>query len=373
MTGEIIVEMMKNDFIIYSLDSPKYHLLKLDSQNTFSGSVLNLSGPVVKSLNVYSGKRFIGNFAVNSRREIFQRALPWVHGAETCGFDFELFTPSGEENLLLEMVFSDGSGEFFVEYDLSFACQMREKFMTMNARIDNLNFPSGDIVYLTQGHKDVKAYKDSIVPCVINMKLYLEHSGVDTGTIASILDFGCGSGRALVGWYADGDNRELFGCDINEELVAWARENLPGRIHLDRNSLVPPLSYPDQRFDLVYLVSVFTHLSLDVQRLWIHEVKRILRRGGYLLMTLQGALYVYAMFKADKEREFLTRGYIEYNAGAEGSSDFGAFHSETFVREMFSDFEIIGYFPNGKINGRRTLFQIAAMQDVYVLRRKRDD
>ena len=41
-------------------------------------------------------------------------------------------------------------------------------------------------------------------------------------------------------------------------------------------------------FDLIYAVSVFTHLDLDLGRRWLADLHRILKPGGLLLFSVHG-------------------------------------------------------------------------------------
>ena len=76
--------------------------------------------------------------------------------------------------------------------------------------------------------------------------------------MGSILDFGCGCGR-VVRWWRDLP-AEIHGSDFNPTLVRWCRENLPFGV-FEVNRPEPPLPYPDDSFDLVYALSVLTHLA----------------------------------------------------------------------------------------------------------------
>src|SRR5262249_14848680 len=53
-----------------------------------------------------------------------------------------------------------------------------------------------------------------------------------------------------------------------------------------------PLRYRDASFDLVYAFSVFTHLPESLQLAWMGELRRVLRPGGYLLISLHGEGHV---------------------------------------------------------------------------------
>jgi len=53
----------------------------------------------------------------------------------------------------------------------------------------------------------------------------------------------------------------------------------------DINALSPPLVYGEGSFGLIYTFSVFTHLSEALQVSWLAELSRVLKPGGYLLLT----------------------------------------------------------------------------------------
>lgn len=102
---------------------------------------------------------------------------------------------------------------------------------------------------------------------------------------ARVLDFGCGPGRVLDCVRDMHPGGELHGCDIDAEAIGWAAENLGERAAFRVNPLSPPLPYEDESFDLVYAVSVFTHLPEDLQRAWLFELRRVVKPGGLVLTT----------------------------------------------------------------------------------------
>jgi ubiquinone/menaquinone biosynthesis C-methylase UbiE len=99
------------------------------------------------------------------------------------------------------------------------------------------------------------------------------------------LDFGCGSGRLLRQFLDEARVAELHGSDISEEMVAWVRGNLcPPIAGVTVNGDRPPLDYPDEHFDLITAMSVFTHIA-DGWSEWLLEMHRILKPGGTLIAT----------------------------------------------------------------------------------------
>jgi SAM-dependent methyltransferase len=117
----------------------------------------------------------------------------------------------------------------------------------------------------------------------------VQRHGVNPVRLRSILEFGCGSARVLRHFRSIG-GVALAGTDANPAPIEWNRRFLPG-IAFANNALEPPLDYPDESFDLIYALSVFTHIPLPWQQPWLKELKRILRPDGLLLCTVVGSWY----------------------------------------------------------------------------------
>jgi SAM-dependent methyltransferase len=354
--------------LVYVLESPQLQFLKLNAVNHFRGFVLDLKDRAICGIEAYHDGESLGCFgATGSSRDIAEH-VPHMANAHNCRFDFDQYVDGDASRYRFEVIYVDGSKALAFEYHVAEVCLFQTWLRQMVRRLADLPSPPAELVYLTQGVRDTEAYQNSIIPGIYNAKRYLRNAGVNTDSVHSVLDFGCGTGRLLIGWYLDNPERHLFGCDINTRLLAWASDNLPDPIQWFENSLHPPLPCSSNAFDLVYLVSVFTHLSSELQDLWRKELERIVKPGGYVLMTLQGEVYV-RLFHPQRAEEFSKTGYIETAAFEQGSNAFGAYHSFEAVDCAFDGFEIIGYYPMGWINYPEVTFPIAAFQDVYVLRR----
>jgi SAM-dependent methyltransferase len=126
-----------------------------------------------------------------------------------------------------------------------------------------------------------------------------------------VLDWGVGHGRVArhIGRFSEAN---VFGVDIDPDNIAWANAHLPS-LSVSVGPLMPPTSYPDNQFSLVYGISVMTHLERSVQEAWLEEIKRILRPGGIALLTFAGNASL-AFSSKDLDRAFLDT-YLETGFG----------------------------------------------------------
>jgi SAM-dependent methyltransferase len=99
-----------------------------------------------------------------------------------------------------------------------------------------------------------------------------------------VLDFGCGAGRTLRHFLDEAECAEFYGCDIDAPSIAWLAAHLSPPFHVFENGESPGLPQSDGFFDLVYALSVFTHLS-DHWAGWLLELHRVLKPSGLLFAT----------------------------------------------------------------------------------------
>jgi SAM-dependent methyltransferase len=102
-----------------------------------------------------------------------------------------------------------------------------------------------------------------------------------------ILDFGSGAGRTLRHFAGEAETAEFWGSDIDDASIEWMRENLCPPLHAWRSAIYPPLGLEHGTFDLIYAVSVFTHLT-DNSIPWLLELHRLLKPDGILIATYMG-------------------------------------------------------------------------------------
>ncbi|MGH2963016.1 MAG: class I SAM-dependent methyltransferase [Solirubrobacterales bacterium] len=190
----------------------------------------------------------------------------------------------------------------------------------------------------------------------------LARHGVAVEELGVLLDFGVGCGRVARYW-VDLDT-DVHGCDYNPGLVEWCQENLP-HVTAVTNRLDPPLPYDDGRFDLVYSLSVFTHLTEALQRPWSAELRRVTRSGGHVLFTVIGPTFPHPDpgFLTPEIAERLERGeLIVLTPEHAGRNCCAALHPRSWVEDnMLDGFELVEYVERGA--------GMSGGQDIFLVRR----
>jgi SAM-dependent methyltransferase len=200
----------------------------------------------------------------------------------------------------------------------------------------------------------------------LNILTTLEQHSFDLANLRSVLEFGCGSAR-VVRHFRNIGNLSLAGSDANPKAIEWARQNLPG-IDFRINALEPLLSFAEESFDLVYALSVFTHIPLVWQRRWLEELRRVLRPQGYLFCTVMGSSYVHELTAQDRAKLAQTgaltldSNHPRAHYSTQVLASWDVYQTREQVREAFGAVFRICDYSN-----------VAVGQDMLVLRRDSAD
>ena len=138
---------------------------------------------------------------------------------------------------------------------------------------------------------------------------------------ARILDFGSGWGRILRFFLRDVPSRQLKGRDCWAEIVDVAKADNPW-CDFQAIGTHPPLEEPDGSIDVIYLFSVFSHLSEDAHLAWIKEFRRILAPGGIVVATTRSSEYLKKMDR--NRRKDRTKGKYQSMLATESFPDIEA-------------------------------------------------
>jgi SAM-dependent methyltransferase len=226
---------------------------------------------------------------------------------------------------------------------------------------ESLPLPSARARFLVAGSADIQGFLELGRRAADSIEAAVAKAGRPIGGMSAILDFGCGSGRVLRHWQKLEDLVDVHGTEMNPLLVAECARCVPFAT-VAMNGPAPPLGYPDARFDLIYALSVFTHLHEDLQRAWRDELRRLLRPGGLLLVTTHGRSYA-PRLAADERARFERGECVVQGAEFLGENLCIAYHPEASVRALFATgFEIADFLPEGARGN--------PSQDLWVLRKR---
>ena len=224
---------------------------------------------------------------------------------------------------------------------------------------DGLPVPPPRLIVRVAGTADVDWFLESGRLAAESVQGSLARHGRRMEELGALLDFGCGCGRVTRQWVGL-DRTAVHGADANEHAIAWCRASLPFA-QFASNGLAPPLEYADGSFDLVYALSVFTHLPEALQLVWIHELERLLRPGGFLLLTTHGERYRGRLAPAERAAFDAGRLVVRWPEGA-GTNLCSAFHPPSYVMErLAAGLEVAEFVPEGAKGNPH--------QDLYLLRR----
>ena len=178
-----------------------------------------------------------------------------------------------------------------------------------------------------------------------------------------ILDWGCGPGRVIRHLPAvAGTGCTFYGTDYNARSIEWCAANLPG-IHFNKNTLEAALPYSDGFFDVIYGLSIFTHLSEQMHYDWFGELHRVLKPGGILFVTTQGDNYKAKLTGAEialyEQGQPIFRGRVR-----EGHRTYSAFHPKAFMLRLFAGAEVLEHVESPPGNGKYL------PQDIWIVRKR---
>jgi SAM-dependent methyltransferase len=206
--------------------------------------------------------------------------------------------------------------------------------------------------------------------CLAIRRALREYFNRDYADYEAILDWGCGCAR-VARFVAEFAPHKLVGIDIDPDNVQWCKENI-ALAQFDCIDVDPPTRFADESFDLVYGISVFTHLSEADQDRWLAELQRITKPGGAVLMSVHCEI---AFLRCDSDlQRFLAlekRGFHVYGRCPDldevmpemKKSEYykNVFHSRRYLYEHWSRyFEIVDVIDA----------VIAGHQDFVIMRRR---
>lgn len=119
--------------------------------------------------------------------------------------------------------------------------------------------------------------------------------------LEKILDWGCGVSRVVMHIDKFTDPHTLvYACDINKQMISFNEKSYKNVLY-SLISYDPPTNYENEYFDLIYGLSIFTHIDAATQENWIKEIHRILSTNGIFLFTTHGKFFYHKLLHSEKK------------------------------------------------------------------------
>jgi len=251
--------------------------------------------------------------------------------------------------------------------------QVRHRCKILSARAQDmvhrseepLPFPPPHLRFRVHGALDRASFAGNGQRITRNLLNILSESGYPPDGFGHILDFGCGCGRTLRYFAAAVPGARLSGADIDRENLDWCRRNFP-EFNFSHNDQLPPMDFPDNQFDLIIGVSVFTHLPQDLQNVWLAELRRVSRKGALLLLSVHNGKFAAKRLAPELHNRLEADGFLYLVPGTgrsklDGLPDYYqlAFHTRPYINRHWGKyFEIIDIIDDG----------IGGIQDAVLLK-----
>jgi len=160
-----------------------------------------------------------------------------------------------------------------------------------------------------------------------------------------VLDWGCGVGRVIQHIPSILKDAICYGADINNERIEWNRSHIPS-ILFDVIEY-KHLPYPSSFFNLIYGISVFTHIHSNEQLFWIKELKRIMQSGSVAIISTHGNHY-YNHLSTKEQQSISTNGSITNEYKKDGHHLMTTYNDSIAFRTLLEQFFEIKAFYDGK-------------------------
>lgn len=234
-------------------------------------------------------------------------------------------------------------------------------FQRFKSQHPDFPIPPAYFLYETYALNVADYYADgkaTAIEIVDLAKPYLDWSRPDI----QVLDWGCGPARVVRHFPPLlQDSAKVMGTDYNQRYMDWNSRNISS-VTFMQNQLSPPLDLPSNQFDLVYALSIITHLSIPMQQAWINELYRVVRKGGLLLITAQGDGFKQKLTKAENQQ--YDKGEVVIRAAhIEGHRVYAAFQPPAYMATLLQDFELLRFIPGGEKES------IHGWQDTWLVRK----
>jgi SAM-dependent methyltransferase len=222
--------------------------------------------------------------------------------------------------------------------------------------INNDNLPIPDDNNLTRvGAQGVKHYRNVGFDKFIRIENALKkYTNKTYGDMERILDWGCGCGQ-VIRYFNKYSNVEINGADIDMVNIKWCERNLNfAKFH--HVPLNPPTKFDNNYFDLIFGISVLTHLRENDQSDWLSELSRISKKDSIVLISVHGnggVAFRNELFNIDELLKWQEKGFVALGVDKAidsiGDKEYytTSFQTDWYIKKYWSEyFKIIDIIPS---------------------------
>jgi len=204
-----------------------------------------------------------------------------------------------------------------------------------------LSIPSDRDLFETFQVNYEKYFTDGELAATEIMEWYAPYRNT---SVPCILDWGCGTGRVIRHIPLIAPEAVCHGYDSNNSRINWASKQI-SQVQFSTGKALP-LPYASNQFNLVFGISVLTHIAAEEQMEHIRELHRILQPGGILILSTHGSKYTKQL--SDGELEQYLKGAYTRTYSEQGHRLICTYNHAFHFQQALSALFVIQEFYNGK-------------------------
>ena len=194
----------------------------------------------------------------------------------------------------------------------------------------------------------------------------VEENVGDPSLASKILDFGCGLGRVLLPMLQKAPRAAFTGFDIDPMMLLWCSHLLED---VRCRFVFTTLELPDGEYDIIYAVSVFTHLDITTDY-WLAEIHRLLAPKGRAFITyhdetlfeeIAGSSLIPDVPKGTK----LCDRHVVGKGTPEGGAAVGTFYATEYWRQILDRYFSVDHMVPRGLFGHQS-FAIVTPKNVRI-------
>lgn len=203
-------------------------------------------------------------------------------------------------------------------------------------------FPTDRALFNTYKLDRKKYYEDGLLAAA-EMTSWGE---INNAARPVILDWGCGTGRVIRHIPQIQEHAICYGADIDHTSINWCRQHIAS-VYFDciENLYLP---YPSNYFNLVYGISVFTHIPYSETTHWLEELDRVLMPNGIAIISTHGSNYTHQL-NSTQAQQLKKDGGFTTHFNQKGHRLMTTYHEANVFTQLIQERFIISQFWAGNL------------------------